>query len=386
MQQPKRLRLAIVTNEVLDATISRTGGFGYAAVSVARLFGGSPELGIDPIVLACERLNVPPAPRYTMACGTQLVPHQSDETVWLGAVRDAAPDLLLAIDYRSSYDPVFRTLSKTPAIVWVRDPRTWEDYAVVASLRLPGSVEPNVPGLGAGPVRALQRIVVGSWLAGRGIRLCPTTPFLKAKLRGCYGVPSWGSRILPNIITPSPRPIEKAGTPTVVFLGRLDPYKRPWVAMEIARRMPDVSFVFLGKNHFEDAWSPRDVPGNVLLAGHLEGPEKQAHLASAWILLNTSIHEGLAVSFLEALAAESAIVSSQNPEGLVSSFGRYVGRWGGDGLTSVDTFVSALQDLIARPEHTRALGRAGRHWVEATHSRATFLSAFSQLRHTLGVS
>ena len=386
MPQSRRLRIAIVTNEVLDPAISRTGGFGYAALSVARLFRESPELGVDPFVLACEPLAVPPDQLYTLACGTQLLPRQADVGAWLAAVRDSAPDLLLSIDYRASYDPVFLALAKTPAIVWVRDPRTWEDSAIVQSLRLPGSAEANVPGLGVGPVRALQRIVVRSLLERRRIRLCPTTPYLKAKIRGCYGVPSWGSRTLPNIMRLQSPPKEKSPTPSVVFLGRLDAIKRPWVALEIARRMPDVSFQFLGKNHFEGVWAPKEVPANVELVGHLDGPEKQERLAQAWLLLNTSIHESLAVSFLEALAAEAAIVSCQDPEGLASSFGRFVGRWNGDGMDSVEAFVRAVRELVEQPDATRALGRAGREWVESNHSRTSFLAAFSRLRRTLGVA
>jgi glycosyltransferase involved in cell wall biosynthesis len=385
MSRINRLRLAIVTNEVLDAAISRTGGFGFAAMSVARLFQALPELGVDPILVACERMNVPAGRRYTMSCGTELVPYQTDHAAWLNLVREISPHLLLTIDYRPTYDPVLNALPRTPAAVWVRDPRTWDDYSILASLRLPGSPDPDVPGLGAGPVRGLRAIVVRSWLRGRRIRLCPTTPYLRSKLRGCYGVPEWRSPVLPNIIDPAPQPIRKALTPTVVFLGRMDPCKRPWLVLEIARRMPDVAFVMLGKNHFEGAWTPTDVPPNVTIAGHVEGSEKQAHLSRAWILLNTSIHEGLAVSFLEALAAEASIVSCQDPEGLATSYGRYVGRWNGDGLASVTAFVAALGELVGSPEATRSLGRQGRQWLEKTHGRSPFLAAFADIRSALAV-
>jgi glycosyltransferase involved in cell wall biosynthesis len=154
----------------------------------------------------------------------------------------------------------------------------------------------------------------------------------------------------------------------------------------VARRVPDVSFVFLGQTHFEHAWTPTDLPPNVALLGHRDGIEKLQTLSRAWMLLNTSVHESLPVSFLEALAHEATIVSCQNPDGLAASYGRYVGHWDGDGLASVDTFVTAIRELVATPDATRALGRAGRAWVEQTHSREAFLGAFARLRRELRVA
>src|SRR5262249_7864598 len=141
---------------------------------------------------------------------------------------------------------------------------------------------------------------------------------------------------------------QKSPSPTAVFLGRLDPYKRPWIAVELARRFPEVTFLFLGQAHFSGAgsWEPVDLPPNVKLLGHTVGAEKEAALAAAWVLVNTSIHEGLAVSFLEALAWETPILSCQDSEGVSSRFGLYVGRWDGTGLESLPTFASALRRLL----------------------------------------
>jgi glycosyltransferase involved in cell wall biosynthesis len=54
------------------------------------------------------------------------------------------------------------------------------------------------------------------------------------------------------------------------------------------------------------------------MVGHVDGLEKTEILSSSWALINTSIHEGLAVSFLEALQCETPLISSVDPDGGVA--------------------------------------------------------------------
>ena len=49
------------------------------------------------------------------------------------------------------------------------------------------------------------------------------------------------------------------------------------------------------------------MPPNVKLLGHLDGEQKFQFLSSAWVLVNTSIHEALATSFLDALVCETPL-------------------------------------------------------------------------------
>jgi glycosyltransferase involved in cell wall biosynthesis len=160
-----------------------------------------------------------------------------------------------------------------------------------------------------------------------------------------------------------------------VFLGRLDPIKRPWVFVEIARRMPDVDFILMGKAHFAPpgAWVPEDLPPNVRWEGHIDGAAKQHAVSSAWALVNTSIHESLPVSFIEAFAAGTPVISTQDPGRLVTRFGTFVGRFDGDGLDSVPAFIDAIRRMP--PERSLSLGAAARSWATATHTPGCFESA-----------
>lgn len=70
------------------------------------------------------------------------------------------------------------------------------------------------------------------------------------------------------------------------------------------------------------------------------------YIREAKILVNTSIHEALPITFLEALAYGTLLVSCRNPEDLTSKFGRYTGPVLGDGFDKVPLFTSAIEELI----------------------------------------
>jgi glycosyltransferase involved in cell wall biosynthesis len=161
--------------------------------------------------------------------------------------------------------------------------------------------------------------------------------------------------------------------------------KRPWVAWEVARALPEVDFLFLGKNHFTGpgTWRPPAELANVRMVDHLNGAEKWQCFERAWFLLNPSIHEGLPVTFQEALAWETVIISSVNPERVPERFGAWVGEQEGDGLSLAPKFGEAICKLIRSPEDRLRLAKAGREWVESVHGTERFLNAFRDAAHAL---
>jgi glycosyltransferase involved in cell wall biosynthesis len=187
--------------------------------------------------------------------------------------------------------------------------------------------------------------------------------------------------MLPNIIDIEPGEVIKSAKPTVIFLARLDPYKRPWLFAELARYFPEVEFIFLGQAHFrgEGAWEPKALPDNVKVLGHVDGDKKVGILSAAWVLVNTSIHEGLAVSFLEALRCETPLLSCVDPQNVVSRFGIYVGRCDGSGMEAIPKFVEGLTRLLENGELRLRLGKEGAAWVRETHNKKRFLAAFFEL-------
>jgi len=381
----RRIRLGIIANELFDPSIGRMGGFGWAVKHAATCFRSDPSLRVDPILLMGERLK-PGVQRPDSVHGCPVVWLEDSPLAWARVVRAAAVDLFLSIDYRANYRAFYALCPRTPILLWVRDPRETSDNALIRQLRIPG--DPATPqGIEEHPTHTLAPLIYLCRLLGRGFRMAVTTPSLASKIADTYGIPGDRAGVLPNPIELCARPLVKADRPVIVYLARLDPCKRPWLMEELARRIPEAEFVVMGGNHFKGpgSWQPAEATANIRYLGHI-GAAKQAELERGWVLLNTSIHEGLAVSYLEGFAHEMPLVSCVDTEGLATRFGRAIDRHPGDGLAALPAFERALRELIDDAELRTCLGRQGREWVEATHSRAAFLHSFFKLADGLGVT
>jgi glycosyltransferase involved in cell wall biosynthesis len=150
--------------------------------------------------------------------------------------------------------------------------------------------------------------------------------------------------------------------------------------------MPQFEFVVIGKLHRLSEvngttlapYTDGKVP-NLQFVGHLEGEAKHEYLKRAKILLNTSIWEGIPLSFVEALAVGTLLVSNVNPDDLVARFGAYVGDVPGDGFEGVDAFVSAIDELLRDDERRRAMARAAVEYIRERHS----IDAFREKIHAV---
>ena len=377
---PARPSLAIVSNEFFAPELGRMGGFGWAAREAARAIGTHLDDRLDVVFVSCEHRAGDGWPAEVH--GRRLVRCPPDPADWAAALASERIDALLTIDYRPSYAPLMRALPRTPAILWMRDPRSPADLSKLATLRVPGD--------GAAPqgIREVDCTSLGPVLRRRFPR--PRRPVVCAspapKLAAERAPAAYGLDVVPELLPnplPPMEPAARTAEPTVAVLGRLDPIKRPWVAVEVARRLPEAQFLLLGRNHFDGpgSWQPSDLPPNVRLLGHLDGGAKRELLQSSWALLNTSIHEGLPISFQEALAAGVPIVALLDPERVVSRFGVYVGEFDGDGLDGIEPLADGLGRLLTDEPLRQRLGAAGRDWAISTHGPERFASTLvRQLR------
>ncbi|MFC2015653.1 glycosyltransferase family 4 protein [Chloroflexota bacterium] len=169
---------------------------------------------------------------------------------------------------------------------------------------------------------------------------------------------------LPNPVIVPAEPVDKASKPTVCFLGRFDPVKKPEVFFELAREFPKVRFVAIGtaENPRRDRELREKYAGipNLQLTGFIDqfvSGGVYDLLGQSWIVINTSAKEALPVSFLEAAACRCAIISPHDADGFATKFGRHV--------QNAD-FAGALESLLSNDEW-RSRGQAAYEYVKQTH-------------------
>jgi glycosyltransferase involved in cell wall biosynthesis len=174
--------------------------------------------------------------------------------------------------------------------------------------------------------------------------------------------------------------VNKAARPTVCFLSRWDRRKRPELFLALARKFPEVRFVALGESR-DKLYGNRlraEFAGlpNLEMPGHLDQFGSAAVsdvLSESWILVNTSVREGLPNAFLEAAAHQCAILSAVDPDRFATRFGVHVKS--GD-------FAGGLAELL-RDDRWRERGEAGRRYVlqtfELNHAVDAHLAVYREL-------
>ena len=255
---------------------------------------------------------------------------------------------------------VFRGNPATPKVVTIQDLRSVQERRRL-TMDSP-SVEWGMPNL-----RLIPRSVLVWHFARENLKKATVVAvqacLLKSKVRSTlhYKKPLIH---LPNFVDiPDSAVFKKSAEPSVIFLGRLDPVKNPELMLKVAKRVPHVSFYVLGrtiyKNRDRNLRKLAEKIPNVHMLGHDSGNLKEKLLGKAWVLLNTSYYECLPVSFLEALAHNCALLSTQNPDGYTSKFGVHC-------EDNVDSLCRGLHWLIEK-ERWRELGKLGYQHVKASH-------------------
>ena len=189
--------------------------------------------------------------------------------------------------------------------------------------------------------------------------------------------------VVPNGIdiehfTPGPRQ-DRYAEPTLLFLGRLNRYKRVDLVLasvsRLARAGIDVRFLVAGAGHerrvLERLAGKLGIADRVRFLGFVSEERKLEILRRSWVHVLTSGKEGWGISNIEAAACGTPTVASDAP-GLRESVV--------DGETGllvphgdVDALTSALASLLTDPESRASLGIGARRFAEQFTWEATAL-------------
>jgi glycosyltransferase involved in cell wall biosynthesis len=181
------------------------------------------------------------------------------------------------------------------------------------------------------------------------------------------------------VIVPEQPPL-KSKDPTVCFLGRWDKRKRPELFLSLAQEFPDVRFLAagVGQNTSWDTSLRRryeNLPNLEMLGffNQFDSSTLTTLLNESWILINTSLREGLPTSFLEAMGHRCALLSRVNPDDVASRFGFHVEN---------DDFATGLASLLDG-DTWRGKGKAGFHYVKDTYELGNVIQNHLQVYREL---
>ena len=151
----------------------------------------------------------------------------------------------------------------------------------------------------------------------------------------------------------------------MLWIGNLRALKRPELALELARQLPQVSFVLAGgplpsvasRIYFEDVKAAAARLPNVRMPGAVRYTDSGAWIDRAKVFLNTSSVEGFPNTFLQAWIRGVPVVSFFDPDGLIRRLQL------GAVTHSLDDMREAIRGLLDVKPYRENIGRRARDFV-----------------------
>lgn len=172
----------------------------------------------------------------------------------------------------------------------------------------------------------------------------------------------------PELAAAPPAPADASRRPLVYWAGRWDRQKRVDIALEVARRMPDVDFRFWGEAVFKGA-PVGDIPDNVRLEGRYDHiSELDLSQVDAW--LYTSAWDGVPSLLLEVAMTEVPIVASRvgGVEEVLSDDDSWpVADW-----EDPEAYAKSLRQILSDPASARQRSRALRERLERERTQQAY--------------
>lgn len=374
-QQQKPIKVALLIDEFFGALGTAFGGYGFLARHYIAKYIPNNEIQLD--VLLGKGKHHLTSESYKV---DNIQVHKLPRRKWLAKkwLQKQNYNLYLSIELTSDFVLTLEPNLNKKLILWIQDPRPQYEWDEINTVKL--FTETSYYN---------QKIydLVHHWHKLNRVKFISQGHFLNQKAQDLYNLPE----NTPIEYVPNPIDIDyqfdldsMPKENVIIFLGRLESVKRGWLFCEIAKQLPEYQFYVLGQT-FRDADKNsttlkdyRNIP-NLHFVGHVEGHEKENYLKKAKILVNTSIHEALPISFLEALSFGTLLVSNRNPENLTAQFGIHVGDVLGDGFDKVHLFSKAVKYLIENDALRSQLANQAIDYIKLNHNVTMFIKTLRQI-------
>lgn len=368
----KKLKVALLVNEYFGALGTCIGGYGFLARRVIAKYLNNEDIQVD-VILKTNSRNFGIFSKKYNVDGVNV--YAMPKRKWFAKrwLNNQNYDVYLSIETSFNLPMIIEPNKDKKMIFWIQDPRPLSDWDEIATVKL-------FPEKCYYDQEIYDRI--HSLYKENRVKFVSQGKHLNNKAKELYRLNDDVDIIyLPNPIEIDEK-FELSSYPKknmIIFLGRIESVKRGWIFCEIAKQCPEYDFYMLGQAFYDAEKSNaiisqyNNIP-NLHFAGHVDGELKNQYLKDAKILINTSIHEALPISFLEALSYGTVLVSNQNPDNLTSKFGIDVGTVLGDGFESVELYVNAVRELMQNNEKRNKLALDGIEYVRKVHNIPKFVS------------
>lgn len=359
------MRVCLICSQI--AAWGKIGGFGTATRALG---GGLARRGVDVVAVVPRRAQYGQC-KVERLDGMTVYGVEPIETLASGRIfRELDADIYHSQEPTLASWWAQKAVPERIHVVTCRDPRTWRDHLI--ELRYT-----NYKRRLLAPVSMLYE--ASPWVKAAVRRadavLMPAPSALGERIRHLYGL-AIQPRFAPYPVeTPARQPV-KSADPFVLFVGRFDRRKRVELFFELAHAFPDVHFAAVGASHDSryDYQLRRRAQrlSNLHLVGFVPRfgtPNVSDYYGRAWVLVNTSVREGLPYTFPEAAAHGTAILSALDPEGFASRFGYQV---------SDGDYVAGLRWLLEN-NRWREKGEAAAKFVAANWNEAQCLDRHLEL-------
>lgn len=365
----KKIKVGLLIDEFFGGAGTAFGGYGFLARKYIAKYIQGEDIQVDVLLGKSKNYFVPQKFHEDNVNLYRLPRRKWFAQTWL---KKQNYDVYLSIELTSNYVLKNELDLHKKLILWIQDPRPKSDWDEIKTVKL----FPEVNYYNQAIYDFVHQLAEQN-----RVRFVSQGYFLNEKAKELYRL---------GIDTPIqylPNPIDVdlefdvstfKKKDSIIFLGRIESVKRGWLFCEIAKKMPEYQFYVLGQTFREKEQNSKIMAlyqniSNLHFVGHVDGIEKERYLKESKILINTSIHEALPISFLEALSYGTVLVSNQNPENLTEKFGLYVGEVLGDGFDKVDLYVEAVKRLMTDNKLRQNKAEQGRAYVEQVHAVTRFI-------------
>jgi glycosyltransferase involved in cell wall biosynthesis len=178
-----------------------------------------------------------------------------------------------------------------------------------------------------------------------------------------------------------PTDVPRGERPRLLWAGRLAPQKRPELLIEVARRCPAIDFDVVGARSSgapgaEFAAAAARVP-SLHLHGFVDHRLMSRFYERARALVCTSLREGFPNTFLEAWSRARPVLTTLDPDEVVTT--ERVGLVAAD----ADELASAAMRLTERHQEWQAMTERARHYYLREHRPDRILDDYQVLLGTL---